>query len=168
MSQNCVYLFYCTRDVVEFHSCWGVVLCLFAVNAVQLQQWWEVWSDWSARDDQEPSGADAAHGSRLHGCHQTQHLRTAPGLRTGTTPVDDPLFNTTQVIWYKKGKSNLDFTEARDSGWQWCHRDHMQICTSLQADNHASTPSLSTGTRTSTGNEIRTPVYCSVHLSTVA
>jgi len=42
----------------------------------------------------------------------------------------------------QKGKTNLDFTEARDSEWQWHQPGHMQICTSLQADNHASTPPL--------------------------
>jgi len=44
---------------------------------------------------------------------------------------------------YQKGKTNLDFTEARDSEWQWHQLDHMQACTSLQADNHASIPPLS-------------------------
>jgi len=44
---------------------------------------------------------------------------------------------------YQKGKTNLDFTEARDSEWQWHQLGHMQVCTSLQADNHASTPPLS-------------------------
>ena len=44
---------------------------------------------------------------------------------------------------YQKGKTNLDFTEARDSDWQWNPLGHMQVCTSLQADNHASTPQLS-------------------------
>jgi len=46
------------------------------------------------------------------------------------------------VSRYQKGKTNLDFTEARDSEWQWHQLDHMQVCTSLQTDNHASTPSL--------------------------
>jgi len=41
---------------------------------------------------------------------------------------------------YQKGKTNLDFAEARDSEWQWL--GHMQVCTSLQTDNHASTPLL--------------------------
>ena len=40
---------------------------------------------------------------------------------------------------YQKGKTNLDFTEARDSEWQWNQLDHMQVCTSLQTDNHART-----------------------------
>ena len=43
----------------------------------------------------------------------------------------------------KVGKTNPDFTEARDSEWQWHQLGHMQVCTSLQTDNHASTPPLS-------------------------
>jgi len=38
--------------------------------------------------------------------------------------------------------ANLDFTEARDSEWQWHQLGHMQVCISLQTDNHASTPPL--------------------------
>jgi len=49
---------------------------------------------------------------------------------------------TTQVSRYQKGKNNLDFTAARDSEWQWHQLDRMQVCTSLQADNHTSTPPL--------------------------
>ena len=44
---------------------------------------------------------------------------------------------------YQKGKTNLDFNEARDSEWQWHQLGRMQVCTSLQSDNHASTPPLS-------------------------
>ena len=50
---------------------------------------------------------------------------------------------TTQVSQYQKGKTNLDFAEATDSEWQ-CHQlGHMQVCTSLQTDNHANTSPLS-------------------------
>jgi len=42
-----------------------------------------------------------------------------------------------------KSKTNLDFTEARDSEWQWHQLGHMQVCTTLQTDNHANTPPLS-------------------------
>jgi len=45
---------------------------------------------------------------------------------------------TTQVSRFQKGKTNLDFTEARDSEWQWHQLGHMQVSTSLQTDNHAS------------------------------
>ena len=44
---------------------------------------------------------------------------------------------------YQKGKTNLDFTEARDSEWLWNPLGRMQVCTLLQTDNHASTPPLS-------------------------
>jgi len=47
------------------------------------------------------------------------------------------------VSRYQKGKTNLDFTEARDSEWQWHQLEQMQVCISLQTDNHASTPLLS-------------------------
>jgi len=47
------------------------------------------------------------------------------------------------VIRYQKGKTNQDFTEAKDSEWQWHQLGHMQVCTSFQTDNHASTPPLS-------------------------
>jgi len=46
------------------------------------------------------------------------------------------------VSRYQKGKTNLDFCEARDSEWQWHQLGHMQVCTSLQTDNLAGTPPL--------------------------
>jgi len=47
------------------------------------------------------------------------------------------------VSQYQKSKTNLDFTKARDSEWQWHQLGRMQVCTSLQTDNHASTSPLS-------------------------
>jgi len=46
------------------------------------------------------------------------------------------------VSRYQKGKTNLDFTEGRDSEWQWHHLGCMQVCTLLQTENHTSTPPL--------------------------
>jgi len=46
------------------------------------------------------------------------------------------------VSRYQKAKTNLDFTQARDSEWQWHQLGHMQVCISLQTDNHASTTPL--------------------------
>jgi len=46
------------------------------------------------------------------------------------------------VGWYQKGKTNLDFTEARDSEWQLYQLGRMQACTLLQTDNHSSNPPL--------------------------
>jgi len=40
--------------------------------------------------------------------HARTHTHTFNGLLSGTT----------QVSWYQKGKTNLDFTEARDNEWQ--------------------------------------------------
>jgi len=57
---------------------------------------------------------------------------------THTHPFNVPLSGTTWVSQYQKGKTNLDFTEARDSEWQWHQLDNMQVCTLVQTDNHAS------------------------------
>jgi len=64
-------------------------------------------------------------------------------LHTDTRTFNGPFSGTTRVSQYKKGKTNLDFTEARDSKRQWHQLGHMQVCTSLQTDNCASTSPLS-------------------------
>ena len=56
---------------------------------------------------------------------------------THTHPFNGPFSGTTQVGRYQKGKTNLDFTEARDSEWQWHQLGHMQVCTSLQTTTPA-------------------------------
>ena len=66
-------------------------------------------------------------------CYTHTHTHTFSGLFSGSTWVSR----------YQKGKTSLDFTEARDSEWQWHQLGHMQVCTSLQTDNHTSTPPLS-------------------------
>ena len=60
-------------------------------------------------------------------------------------PFNGPFSGTTRVGRYQKGKTNLDFTEAKDNEWQWQWHQlgHMKVCTSLQTDNHASTSPLS-------------------------
>jgi len=58
--------------------------------------------------------------------------------RRTTTPIQLPFSGTTQVSQYQKGKTNLDFTEARESEWQLHQLGYMQVCTSLQTDKHAS------------------------------
>ena len=62
---------------------------------------------------------------------------------THTHPLNGPLSGTTRVGRYQKGKTNLDFTGARDSEWQWHQLGYMQVCTSHQIDNHTSNPPLS-------------------------
>jgi len=73
--------------------------------------------------------------------HARTHARTRARARART--FNGPFSGATQVSRYQKGKTNLDFTEARDSEWQWNLLDCMQVCTSLQTDKHASTPPLS-------------------------
>jgi len=46
------------------------------------------------------------------------------------------------VSRYQKGKTNLDLTDARDGEWQWHQLGHMQVCTSVRTDNHASASPL--------------------------
>ena len=46
-----------------------------------------------------------------------------------THTFNSPFSGTTHVSRCQKGKANLDFTEARDSEWQWHQLGHMQVCT---------------------------------------
>jgi len=70
-------------------------------------------------------------------------LYRAYTTHTHAHTFNGPFSGITQVSRYQKGKTNLDFTEARDSEWQWHQLGHMQVCISLQPDNHTSTPVLS-------------------------
>ena len=71
-------------------------------------------------------------------------LRTATHLlltyfaftHTHTHPFNGPFSGTTQASQYQKGKTNLDFTEARDSEWHW----HQQICKSASRSRQITTP----------------------------
>jgi len=65
------------------------------------------------------------------------------GVQQQQQPFNGLFSRTTWVSRYQKGKTNLDFTGARESEWQWHKLGHMQVCTSFQTDNHASTPPLS-------------------------
>jgi len=62
-------------------------------------------------------------------------VAVALGFIAGSVPVrllhsfDGPLSRTTRVSRYQKGKTHLDFTEVRDSEWQWHQLGHMHVCT---------------------------------------
>ena len=62
--------------------------------------------------------------------HARTHARTHAHTHTHTRTFNGPFSGTTQVSRYQKGKTNLDFTVARDSEWQWHQLGHMQVCTS--------------------------------------
>jgi len=71
-------------------------------------------------------------------------LQTYEQLKeTHTDPFNGPLSGTVQVSQYQNSKTNLDFTGGRHSERQWHQLGRMQVCISLQTDNHASTPPLS-------------------------
>ena len=55
-------------------------------------------------------------------------------------PFNGLFSRTTWVSRYQKGKPIWILLEQE---WQWHQLGHMQVCTSLQIDNHASTPPLS-------------------------
>jgi len=58
-------------------------------------------------------------------------VTTNPNTSTNSTSeqANGPFSRTTRVGRYQKGKTNLDFTEARGSEWQWHQLGHMQVCT---------------------------------------
>jgi len=66
-----------------------------------------------------------------------------PDINETHTHINGLFSGTTRVSRYQKRNTNLDFTEARDSEWQWHQLGHMQVCSSLHTDNNASTPPLS-------------------------
>jgi len=61
------------------------------------------------------------------------HTRT----HARTHMFNGPLSRTTRVSQYQKGKTNLHFTEARDSEWQWHQLGH--ICKSAPCSRQINT-----------------------------
>ena len=98
-------------------------------------------SDFVADDDE--SGSDWESTSRKPVKPKPVCASTVNTYTTHTHLFNGPLSGTTQLSRYQKGKTNPDFTGARDSECQWHQLDHMQVCTTLQTDSHASTPPLS-------------------------
>jgi len=88
------------------------------------------------------ASVDRVRGSTSSSRQHKQMRHSYRTLYIHTHPFNGPFSGTTQVSQYQKGETSLDFTEARDSKWQWHQLNHMQVCTSLQTDNHASTPPL--------------------------
>ena len=107
----------------------------------------ETWATASGWHDR--CGPACPHHSRHSSTSCQAHQRTtATTILTlirliHTHPFIGPLSGTTRVSWYQKGKTNRDFTGARDSERQWHQLGHMQVYTSLQRDYHTSTPPLS-------------------------
>jgi len=75
--------------------------------------------------------------------HLTNHrwnynAHTHTHTHTHTHPLNGPFSGTTQVSPYQKGKTNLDFTVARDSEWQW-HQLGI-VCKSAPRSRQITTP----------------------------
>jgi len=95
-------------------------------------------AEWAAFGENAPSPVQNAPEPE----RETPSSHTHTHTHTHKHPFNGPLSRTTRVSRYQKGKTSLDVTEARDSELQWHQLGHMQVCTSLQIDNHASTPPL--------------------------
>jgi len=110
-----------------------------SISACHTSQWWQIipatlivcskTSLWRSSKN-----CKAAHTSNLtwNKINGEKMLHTHPfnGLFSGTT----------QVSRYQKNKTNLDFTEARDSEWQWYQLGHMQICKSAPCSRQTTIP----------------------------
>jgi len=77
--------------------------------------------------------------TRAQSLPHSNNQTTNNKLHPPTHPCNGPLSRTNRVSRYQKSKTNLDFTEARDSEWQWNQLGHMQVCTL----HHANTSPLS-------------------------
>ena len=79
--------------------------------------------------------------SRPHLCIPC--MRCSLITHTHTRPFNGPFSGTPRVSRYQKDKTNLDFTEARDSEWQWHQLGHMHsLHLSPDRHLHASTPCM--------------------------
>ena len=101
-----------------------------------------IYSVWYWLFEHYLDGVKTSQHDKRHSVQTLNCQAAVPGGWTAKHTFNGPLSGTTRVSRYQKGKTNLDFTEARDSEWQWHQLGNMQVCTSLQTDNHASTPPL--------------------------
>ena len=105
-------------------------------RAERLQCWWREHHRSAKRTVAPAAGASHCTDNAVN------RLPALAPEHTYTHPFNGPFSGTTQLSRYQKGTTNLDFTGARDSEWQWHQLGHMQVCTLLQIDNHTSTPPL--------------------------
>jgi len=71
---------------------------------------------------------------------QVAHRRTH--THTHTHPFNGPFSRTTRVSRYQKGKNQSGFYWSKRQWVAVASAGHMQVCTSLQTDNHVSTSPL--------------------------
>jgi len=68
-------------------------------------------------------------GYTLHGVWHCLSLSNSNVTDIHTHLFNGPFSGTTRVSRYQKVKTSLDFTEARDSEWQWHQLGCVQVCT---------------------------------------
>ena len=130
------------RDIFMFHS----RPCLTTATATNTSILWPLY--WTTCISQHPRVnnqrilLEQSYNARVPLLTASSIFRLGRRLLLQLQPFNGLFSRTTWVSQYQKGKTNLDFTGARDSDWQWHQLSHMQVCTSLQTDNHASTPPL--------------------------
>jgi len=104
-----------SMDILQVTTAYPFVLSVFFLYVFQninfRNNWWIFLQTWC------PSSHSTNSVKLLH----VQYTRTVVQnpAHTHTHPFNSPLSRTTRVGRYQKGKTNLDFTEARDSEWQW-------------------------------------------------
>ena len=71
-----------------------------------------------SRNGLSPSATFSTEGHHISNVTRTTMLHLFCRMTNHTHPFNGPFSRTTRVGRYQKGKTNLDFTEARDSEWQ--------------------------------------------------
>jgi len=113
------------------HITWGVHLVYAKLHELLIDHWEQQTAD----DDNHARWSNTSQLSRRIFRRRIFKCWTITNNNTRSTA----LCLQNRVSWYQKSKTSLDFTEARNSKWQWYQLGHMQISTSLQTDNHANT-----------------------------
>ena len=132
--------------------CWSVCLLVTTMSRAKTTEPIALWTWVGPKIDHILGGAQItprAKGQFL-GCHPLKYIRLYKQQMTqqhGAADLSACHFDHTHTRLTalfpglpRWASTNLDFTEARDSEWQWHQLRHMQVCTLLQTDNYTSTP----------------------------
>jgi len=91
---------------------------------------WDSESCISSRYDPSPPSSTSGRAA-THAASEPSQVPSVLYTNTCTRPFNGRLSRTTWVSRYQKGKTSLDFTEARVSEWQWHQLGYMPVCTSF-------------------------------------